>query len=99
MSLRTSCTIFAPSLDANIASSEYFCILCKSLAGCPRRTHLALPATRRSTRLSTATLDGAQARTCRIHNACQELVGYRHELKVVFSDSNNIIFNDMNQKI
>lgn len=63
MSLRMSATIWAPSLRANTASSECCWMDSRSRAGCPRRSARRPLRARRSTRLSTAMLEGAQHRT------------------------------------
>lgn len=64
MSLRMSAMMFALSLWARMASSECFCIDSSSLAGWPSLRIFALQRANLSTKLSTATLDGAQHRTC-----------------------------------
>lgn len=63
MSLLMSATIWAPSLRANTASSECCWMDSRSRAGCPRRSARRPLRARRSTRLSTAMLEGAQHRT------------------------------------
>ena len=64
MSDRTSLTRSFSSLPETIASSEYFCRWLNKRAGCPILTTRCFKAANLSTRLSTAILEGAAARTC-----------------------------------
>lgn len=90
MSLRMSATIWAPSLRANTASSECCWMDSRSRAGCPRRSARRPLRARRSTRLSTAMLEGAQHRT------------WGAKLKVVFGDSvfkeSTSVYTEANRK-
>lgn len=63
MSFRMSAMTWALSLRARTASRECCWMDPRSRAGCPRRTILCFHRASRSTRLSTATLEGAQHRT------------------------------------
>lgn len=64
MSFLMSATIWALSPWARTASKECCWMGSSRRAGCPRRRTRALEPASLSTRLSTATLDGAQHRTC-----------------------------------
>lgn len=64
MSLRMSMMMFALSLWARMASSECFWMDSSNRAGWPSLRTFALHRANLSTKLSTATLDGAQHRTC-----------------------------------
>lgn len=63
MSFLMSAMSWALSLRARTASSECCWMEPRSRAGCPRRRTLRFHRARRSSRLSTATLEGAQHRT------------------------------------
>lgn len=64
MSLRISLMMSALELWAMMASKECFCMDSSSLAGWPSLRTFTLHCVNLSTKLSTATLEGAQHRTC-----------------------------------
>ena len=64
ISFRTSCTISAPSQEVIMLSREYRRTALTRRAGCPNLSTLVPREANLSTRLSTATFDGAQANTC-----------------------------------